>query len=93
MDKTELDIINELIAKTEALKADNERLKAEEDRLHKSIIEIACVGSEEKKYRSVPEMRVAMLYKEKEELKAENERLKENEGDCAIDCQPNGEEI
>jgi uncharacterized protein YdcH (DUF465 family) len=64
----------------QALKAENERLSKvleEEDRLHKSIIEIACVGSKEKKYQSVPERGVAMLYKEKEELKAENERLKE----------------
>jgi recombinational DNA repair ATPase RecF len=28
-----------------------------------------------------------LLHKENKSLKAENERLKENEGDCAIDCQ------
>jgi uncharacterized protein YdcH (DUF465 family) len=70
--------IDELEAEVKALKAENERLSKvleEEDRLHKSIIEIACVGSKEKKYQSVPERGVAMLYKEKEELKAENERL------------------
>jgi hypothetical protein len=53
---------------------ENKALKAENDRLHSSIIEISCKGAEGK-HRSVPEMRVAMLYKEKEELKAENERL------------------
>ena len=44
------------------------------DRLHKSIIDIACMGTKAKKFKSVPEMRVAMLYKEKETLKLDAKR-------------------
>ena len=56
------------------------KLIEENERISKSIIEISIKGTEDTKFRSVPEMVVALVHKGKKALQEENEKLvKENE--------------
>jgi len=50
-------------------KKELEELREENKRLKDSIISISTQGSEGKKFKSVPEMRVAMMYEELTELR------------------------
>ena len=49
----------------------NKELEEEEERLRKSIINICLLEHKWDKYKSIPEMQVAMLKKSKDKLEAE----------------------
>lgn len=78
---TERDIENDVAAAiiarhNEPLVRAVDRLRAEADRLHASIIRLAVMGSDQKQFATVAEMQVAMLHSWHQDAKADAERLR-----------------